>query len=263
MLTDTDIPPGGEGKIEVTFDSGNKKGQQRKSITVESNDPRSSGALLYVSGTIEVVFGFDEYSIDFGKIRKGQSITKTATLIVKDPTLLNTIKINSSSANITAKILDSPAADKRRLTVEITGTSSMPVGRINATITVRAGDRSSSQAALQIRGSVVGYYDISPEFVRYFVDTSKGEMTPDKQVVTVVGTENGVQLQLLDVNDADGRLALHVDTSLAGKKYEITMLPTPATLRAKKNLSGSVTVRTDDKEQPVTSVTYSIIFGRR
>ena len=262
MLTDTDIPPGGEGKIEVTFDSSHKKGQQKKSITVESNDPQNPRASLNISALVEIVFGFDEYSLDMGKIRKGQSVSKTATLVVKDPSTIGAIQFTSSSPYISAKVLDIPTAANGRLSVEISGTSDMPVGRISATITGRAGDSSASKATLQIKGAIVGNLDISPEAVKFRVDTSKHDSQSVKQVVSVVGTAEDIRLHLLEIKDADQRLTFHVDTLVVDKQYEISMTPQPEVLSARQNVAGIVTITTDDKEQPVLSITYSIYFVR-
>jgi hypothetical protein len=261
VLTSTDIPPGGEGKIEVTFDSGNKKGQQKKSITVESNDPRNPRATLNISALIEVVFGFEEYLIDMGRIRKGQLVTKTATLIVKDQSLIKTLKFTSSSPNITANLSKTPTAEKGRLTVEISGTSEMPVGRISATIMARAGKDTVSEATLQINGAVIGNVDITPEVVQFYMDTSKSDSDPAKQIIRVISTVDEARLHLLRILDVDQRLIFKIDTLLADKQYEISVTPKPAVIRARQSVSGAVIITTDDKERPVTTVPYSIFYG--
>jgi hypothetical protein len=210
------------------------------------------------------MFGFEEYSLNMGKIRKGQSVSKMAALLVKDPSIIKTIEFTSSSPYITANLSKTPAgpgAEKGRLNVEVSGTSEMPVGRINATITARAGDRPVSEAILQIAGAVVGNVDISPEVVQFHMDTSKNDSKSAKQIIRVISTVDEARLHLLGIKDADQRLTFHIDTLLVDKQYEISMIPQPAVLRARQNVSGAVTITTDDKERPVTSVPYNIFFG--
>jgi hypothetical protein len=265
VLTDTDIPPGGEGKIEVTFDSSNKKGQQRKTITVESNDSRNPKVSLHVSALIEVEFGFQENSLNVGKLRKGQPFSRTATLLAKDQSLIKDIQFTSSSPYVTANPANTPAgggAEKGRLTVEVTVGAEMPVGRINATITARTRNQPPAQASLQIMGAVIGNVDVTPESIHFYIDTSKNDSGPVKQVIKVVSTVDAARLRLIEIKDADQRLAFRVDTVLAGKEYEITVTPLPAALNAGQDVAGVVTIITDDKEQPVTSVTYGLIFAR-
>jgi len=261
VLTNTDIPPGGEGKIEVTFDSSHKKGQQKKSVTVESYDPRNPRASLNVSALVEVVFGFDEYALNMGKIRKGQSVSRTTILLTKDPSIIKTIKFTSTSPYITANLSNTLGAEKGRVNVEVTATSEMPVGRIDATITARTGDRSALETTLPIRGGVVGNVEISPEFLQFHIDSSKSNSKSAKQIIKVISVVDEARLHLLGINDADQRLAFHVDTLLAEKQYEISVTPKPMALGARQHVSGAIVITTDDKEQPVTTVTYSIFFG--
>lgn len=262
MLTKADIPPGGEGKIEVTFDSGIKKGQQNKSVTVESNDPRNPRTSLNISVFIEVEFAFEGYSLDMGKIRKGRPVSKTATLLYKDPAMVKTISFTSSSPYLTAAIANTPAPEKGRLQVDISATAEMPVGRINAAITARAGDSAALDTRLQIVGAVVGNFDISSDAVRFHIDTTKSGLESVKQTVTVFETTDEARFHILGVEESYGRLAFHIDTLLADKQYEITMTPTSAVLAAKQTVSGVVTITTDDAEQPSTSVNFTIFFGR-
>lgn len=261
MLTSTDIPPGGEGKIEVTFDSSHKKGQEKKSVTVESNDPRNPRATLNISALIEVVFGFDEYGLDLGKIRKGQSVSKTTSLVIKDPSIIKTINFSSTSPYINANILNTPEAEKGRLNVEISAKSGMPPGRINETITARAGDTPALEATLPIRGGVIGNFEITPEYLQFHIDSSKGNSKSAKQIIKLVAAVDEAKFHLLEVRDADQRLTFRIDTLLKGKQYEISASPKSAVISSRQNVSGAVTITTDDKEQPIMSIPYGIYFS--
>ncbi len=265
MLTDTDIPPGGEGKIEVTFDSKHKTGQQKKSITVESNDPKNPRATLNITAFVEIVFGFEQYSLDVGRVRKGKQVSISTSMIVKDPSIAKTVAFTSSSPQFSAKVVQAvpgSGSTPGRLTIEVHGTSDIPVGRINAALTARAGDGATPDATLPITGTVVGNVDITPEAVQFFVDTSKTNSESVKQVVKVISTVDGAQVHILSVKDVDQRLMFHVDTLVADKQYEVTLVPIPAVMKARTNVSGAITITTDDKEQPETPVTYWISFGR-
>jgi len=265
VLTSTDIPPGGEGQIEVTFDSNHKTGQQKKAITVESNDPRKPSALLHISAVVEIVFGFEQYNLDFGKLRKGQPVAITTTLIVKDPLIGKTVTFASSSPYVAAALVETSAgsnSEDGKLTVEVTGSPEMPAGKIKATLTARSGDRSVPEATIQVQGTVIGNLEVSPDIVQFHVDTTKGGSKPQAQVVRVTGTSEEVALQLLRVEDVNQKLQIQVDTLLAGKQYEISMRPQPSVLKDRQNVVGTVNITTDDKEQPLMSVTYFVSFGR-
>jgi hypothetical protein len=265
VLTSTDIPPGGEGEIEVTFDSSHKIGQQKKAITVESNDPQNAKATLSVSAVVEVLLGFEQYVLDLGRIRKGQPAVLTTTVIVKDPSISNSVTLTSSNPLITAALVDDPAAGGSgagKLTVEVTASPEMPAGKINATLTARAGDSKVPDATIQVQGNVIGNLEVQPDMVQFHVDTLKSDAKPSEQVVKVVSIVDDPKLRLLKVVDENQMLAIHVDTLLAGKQYAISMMPQPSVLKARQNVAGTVTVTTDDKYQPTMSVTYFVSFGR-
>lgn len=52
MLSDQIIPPGKTGKIKTTFNSSNQRGNQVKTITVISNDPKNPKTILWVRGEV-------------------------------------------------------------------------------------------------------------------------------------------------------------------------------------------------------------------
>ncbi len=137
----------------------------------------------------------------------------------------------------------------------------MPVGRINAAITARAGESTSPDAKLQVLGAIIGNFDLSPESIFFNADTTTNNAKILKQTVKVFSTTEEAGLHILGIKDEYDRLTFHVDTLQAGKEYEITATPTPALLATKKNVSGIFTITTDDAEQPVASVTFAIYFG--
>ncbi len=49
------IPPGGEGKIGVTYNSVGKKGYQRPTIRVFTNDPDQTEVVLRLTGRVKVI----------------------------------------------------------------------------------------------------------------------------------------------------------------------------------------------------------------
>lgn len=147
----------------MTFDSGRKKGQQKKAITVESNDPVNPKTRVYVTALIEIQFGFEGYTLDFGRLRKGETATKTALLILKDQSKRNLLNISSPSPYITVETSNSSDADKSRIEVQIAVNSEAPAGRLNETITARLSDNSHAASSLNLRGSIIGDIEITPE----------------------------------------------------------------------------------------------------
>lgn len=73
--TETPIPPGGEGVVDIVFKTRSKKGSQKKSIFVHSNDPRTPQQKLYIQGHVQPEFWLEPRDrIDLGVIERGQEI---------------------------------------------------------------------------------------------------------------------------------------------------------------------------------------------
>ncbi len=247
----------------MTFDSGRKKGQQKKTITVESNDPNNPKTSLHVSALIEVQFGFELYSLDFGRIHKGTTATKTAVLILKDQSKRNLLNISSQSPYISVETTNSTEPDKSRIEVQVTITPEAPPGRLNETVTAKLTDNSQPASNLSIRGTIVGNIEVTPETIRLTADTSRSAADQAEQVVRVVSTQSGVKFRLLSVTDPSDQLFLEVDNVVAGEQYVIRAKPNEKALGMGRNSSGEVKVLTSDIEQPEVTLRYNIIFSRR
>jgi len=82
LLSQTDIPPGGQARLEATFSAGQRKGAFRKSISVFSNDP-ASPLTLHIKGTLEPLLAIEPEVLDFGIVRMGQEVRRT--LVLRSP----------------------------------------------------------------------------------------------------------------------------------------------------------------------------------
>ena len=261
-MTQTDIPPGGEGQIEVTFDSSHKKGKQQKSITVESNDPDKPSASLRISVFIEVEFEFAPSSLSVGHIRRGEATTKTAVLMIKDPSKKNLINLTTQSSQVGARLIESAAVDSGRIDVEITVSPEAPAGKLNQWVMAELPDGSYPTARLQIEGTIIGNVEVSPENLRFTADTSQSATAQAVQEIQVSGTQTETKFQLLGVEDSKDLLAIAIDTVAAGERYVIRAKPNAKALKLRGSASGVMKILTDDSEQPVFAVSYGIVIKR-
>jgi mono/diheme cytochrome c family protein len=55
VIEDAEVPPGGSGALEVTFDPSDQHGTVRKTLGVTSNDPTEPSVLLTIRARVEVV----------------------------------------------------------------------------------------------------------------------------------------------------------------------------------------------------------------
>lgn len=237
-------------------------GQQKKTITVESNDPVNPKTSLYVSAFVEIQFGFEGYNLDFGRIRKGDSATKTTFLVLKDPAKTRALQIESKSPYVSVKRISSTNADNGRIQIEVTLSPEMPAGILNEIITASLSDNSHPASTLRISGTVVGNVEIKPETVQFMIDTTKAAADQPVQEVRVTSTRNDANLQILGVQDISGRVTFEVETVAAGHEYKIKARPNEKALEGTRTVSGEIRISTNDTDQPVLTCRYTIIFPR-
>jgi hypothetical protein len=260
-LTKADIPPGGEGRIEVSFNSGHKKGQQTQRITVTSNDPVNPMTQISITAFIEVEFDFASYSLDFGKVSKDETVTKSAFLEIKDPQSTKITDITTSSPFISAKRPEpSVQPDSDKIEIEVTLSPGLPLGRINETVSAHSNLPSKPQADLRLGGTIVGDVDVTPEALSFVIsESADGSTQSNQQRLTVLNRSTTKSLKVLSVHDSDDRLQLDLNTIEKGHQFEIVASLRPEVVEtAEQSLHGMIVITTDNPDQPEITVHYSI-----
>lgn len=259
-MTTADIPPGGEGAVEVKFNTAHKTGKQSKTITITSDDPNNPTTRIYVRATIEVDFDFQMRSINFGGLTLTEPITKSAYLIVKDPSTTEITKITTSSPFMTAERVPAVEAESDSTLVEVAVTllPGYPLGRINETVKAFSNLPKSSMATLVVTGKAQGDIDVIPDNLRFDrsltdPDKSSGPLTVQ---VTNLSTEH--DLSILSVEDPDDRLNLEVGVMKPGQKYEITATLKNDLSKDVKYFNGAIVISTDNPDQNQIKATYTI-----
>lgn len=260
LISDDLIPPGGEGKIEVTFSTGHRKGQQSKTVTVASNDPVTPSATVHISAVVETHFGFHSSSLYMDKVRPGQTVSKVTYLEVKDPRGVEVTNIETSAENITARVLDDPqSSEEGRIPIEITVKPGLPFGRYNGSITVTSNVDSLPSATLQITGAVVGDVDVDPETIRFVImKSAENSVVPAYEKVKVTNYAEGRALNITGIVDPEGILDIEKQIVREGEEYTLLIKPrNPEMITDSRG--GTIRITTDNPDQKELMVHYSII----
>ena len=82
MASSKEIPPGGEGRINVDYKTSSKIGPKTQTISVHTNDPEQGVVKLQLKMDIRAVLAMDPYRMRFGRLKKGTEYpAKYASLI--------------------------------------------------------------------------------------------------------------------------------------------------------------------------------------
>ena len=104
MASAKEIPPGGEGKIDVTFKVGSSAGKKSKTITVTTNDPENKTVKLKISADIKVILSASPSRLYLGRFIKGEAPVKYIALAGQDNASTNIIKVETSGKNKFLKV---------------------------------------------------------------------------------------------------------------------------------------------------------------
>lgn len=259
-MTQADIPPGGEGEIEVTFSTGGKKGTQTKSISITSNDPNTPTAKVKVRALIEVEFDFESRSLDFGRVKLDEPVSKSTKLVIKDPTKASLTELSSSNPLVEVKQLASEVSEsgETKVEIEITLLPGYPLGRMRETITAHSNLESKPKATIRISASVQGEVELIPETLRFDRYPRNDEKTSKSQKLQIVNKSPDHDLHILSVEDPDGRLALELKTLQGGQRYEVAATLIEDAFGEGTYYKGTIQIKTDNPKQETITVNYNI-----
>lgn len=182
---------------------------------------------------------------------------------MKDQTKARLLQMDSKSPHISVKTHGSANSDDDRIQVEVTLNPDAPAGRLNESVTAKLSDDSHPASTLRIRGTIVGNVEMTPETVRFTIDTTLAAKDQPVQQIRVTSTQNDANLQVLGVEDINGRLTFEVDALADGRNYIIRAKPNEKALDAKRSVTGEIRISTNDTDQPMLTCRYTIIIPRK
>lgn len=255
LVSDKEVPPGGEGKIDVVFKTGSGYGgRSEKTITVTSNDPEHPSTTLTVSAEVQVVLDLSPNRIVFGQVKKNEQAVRYAALTGTEKDNVKITAVEGRNEFIKVEVEPKGFENDPQKQVKVTLMPGMNVGRFTERIILRTDHPRIQELALYVMGEVTGNIVAVPNFV-HFGMFEPG--TSPERVVTLRAAGDapfrisGVQSTLPDV-------ITFLETVQQGKEYRIR-----ARLSEKFSgdvLRGQLIVMTDDKDQARIEIN---VFGRK
>jgi hypothetical protein len=237
-------------------------GQQKKVVTVSTNDIDAPEVQLQVSANIRVDFQFYPAVLKFEKINIHEESTQTASFYIFDPTQNDIADITSSSSLITAKQLPPSTEDMTtgRIPIEVTVLPGMPLGNFNESITITSKQQDVPPAVLQLSGSIVGELEVIPGSLRFLVDLARGLKYVRGQTVTVVNRTPDQKLKLVEVRDLNDSLDLVTRTLQEDQMFEINATIKQKVLDKGENVSGDILIQTNNAQLKEVKIPYRVFI---
>jgi hypothetical protein len=159
--------------ITATVGLKNLRGKLRKSILVESDDPKNTHLQLIIQGMVTSNLRIRPSLVNFGKISTDSSATETVEIAMLDSEQpLRITKAVSSNSNRLLVRSEQLEFDKgHRLHVTLKGP--LALGRINESIRLYLDNPSESQAVIPVTALVVGDVVVEPDKISLVVNHDK------------------------------------------------------------------------------------------
>jgi hypothetical protein len=215
VLKNKEVLPGGEGQIEVTFDTNRRGGENHKTITVMSNDPTTPRAELEIRANVETLLALDPGFIRLNpEIGKQQVMESWLTGKLKEQAKLKILETTGDS-EISVELADKKTengSSLQGLRFKVTGKK---VGFGNGNITLETGVPKPDKLQIGFHWTVAGNLQVVPAQL-YF----SAKMGPASERIIRVSSRK-TDFKLREARVVTGPFTAKIFTSDAGVGYEV------------------------------------------
>jgi hypothetical protein len=259
VIKNKEIAPGGTGEIEVTFDTTARRGANRKSITVLSNDPSSPRTQLDVAVNVESLLAFEPFFVRLTP-DYGEEQVREAWLVGK---LVDQAKIAISEQGddkeVAVELAEKTDGDKKvqGLRFKLKGKK---VGYGSGRVVVTTGIEKPNQLVLRYSWNVKGNLRVLPAQL-YFDDKRPGAKERSLKVSSSKG-----DFKLKDVQVQSGPFKAILEKPDAGAEAAYTVkvtLQDGATPKPDNTGEiGKLVIVSNDPLEPKKEVSLKLASGR-
>jgi hypothetical protein len=250
--TRSNVPPGEESEIAVSFDTHADKGPATRSISVFTNDPKHQQLKLTIKGDVKIQVEAAPAPVAFGTIKHGteQSRRVLITDLVNDRDL-KVGPITNSSPHI--RVTQQPRSDgKPGAALIVTLLRTMPAGTFTDIVKVAT---SRAPVEITVFGNVVGDLSLTPPQVSF------GIVPHHASALRIVRLTNSGEraVKVVSLSSTSQSVTAGAEAVKAGKEYKITLQLRPNTPDGA--LRGMLAIKTDDPEQQTVQLPFYGIVG--
>jgi len=255
-----EIPPGGEGTIEVTFDTKFRRGTQDFKIHVKSNDPDEGKVILKLYANIVAIFDFDPLFINFGKMTRQDLLEKQFKAIGEKLAEAKIFDFRIEDADHSGfyeiRVSESGTGSDRAMAIVVKPTKNIPIGRFRDKLIVRSNIGENPEVEMYIKGEILGPIDVQP---RGCVLRQRPDQPTATDSITVKATGDQ-PFKVLSAQCKDERVKVDVQKPRPDGTVEI-ILSVPRSFPDDR-LRTDLIINTDLEEQPELTVPVNGFFKR-
>ena len=253
LVTSKVIPPGGNGEIKVTYTSGSVYGEAKKSVDVNSNDPKNSKIKLKIKAFVQTFLEVKPKFINFGSVKKGEVISRSLTVknVTAAPVTIKEVK--NEVKDLKVGDFEKDINPDEEIIINLTLNSSALPHDLLGNIGITATQYPDKKIMIPVSGRIIGDIILTPETI-FFGPMKKGEKSEQK--IRIINNSDK-PLKLLEVKSTLEFIkpSFNGDTVLPKKILELTLSALPAASAGP--FRGKIEIKTDNKDQPLLSAMLS------
>jgi len=256
LVTTKEIPPGGVGEIKATFKSKGYQGKVKKSVTVETNDPKKRTVRLTLKGSVVPDVKVEPRHLNFGKVsRHGLPQPVELKIQLREGRGLRIKEVKSESDSI---VLSKEQEDEKGAVYRVSLADKVPTGRLTGKIEIRTNSKKSSKVQVPFYATVEGSVKVSPHLLSFSV-VHPGKITTRELTLTKTGKSN---FSVQGVEASAKEITTEILTEQDGERYKIKVTYDPGD-RTKGRIAERLTILVKNGEEETLEVPiYGTIYDK-
>ena len=179
VLSEREIPPGGEGRVAVTLDTARLSGRTTKTVSIYTNDPDQPVLALTLTGQVTTDLVVSPNPLYLGHVRRGDDTRHEVTIAPGRPGARYVVeRLEDTNRAIRARL--EPGAEGRGQRVVVELDREMPLGRFNEKLTLHTTSPRDPVITVSVFGSIEGDLVVLPPQVTFGV--TRGGTAPERDL---------------------------------------------------------------------------------
>ncbi|TVM00276.1 MAG: hypothetical protein CV087_15025 [Candidatus Brocadia sp. WS118] len=232
------------GEIQVKFNPGRYVGKVSKSVTVNSNDPKSSSVKLTITGEVIEEISVNPRQINFGIVKKGDSCTRNVEIKTIPELKIEIKKVESPNPYIAITENKTDLNSTRRF--EVTLRNYDYVGKLSGIIFIYTSSSKQERLDIPFSGEIIGDITIYPEIIS-FGKVKKDQSVNKTVIVNFVNKEVKIEKIEVDPNVINYTVS---ELNNSSKKIDITFGKDSKIGK----ITGSLKIYTNSTIQPIIHI---------